>query len=278
MASLHPPHVNSTCGPHPVSDGSLHTITFRNRILHRVTCRRHTPRLSSYTSTGSGEIPTLSKIHQKQEQEKETPGVAAGYVENAVGRRALCSIMGMWWMMGESAAWAGGNPAVTRGLGKYVKKKKLDKIDTYLPPLFLARDQLIRVGRVMLQSPAEARELLRSGAFSGLRENIRSVGEYVSREKGDEALGKKLVASFFSELEAVDFALLSATRSQGSGLDVEATRTRLDGSIKALDALVGQVPEDIVEKAKGIAAAVDALDVEASTYDLEEESRLQKLI
>ena len=280
MASLHPPHVNSTCGPHLVSDGSLHTITFSNRLLHRVYCRRHIPRLSSYSSTSSGEIPTLSKMDQKQQEElqKETTGVAAGCVENAVGRRALCCIMGMCWVMGESAAWAGGNPAVTRGLGKYVKKKKLDKIDTYLPPLFLARDQLIRVGRVMLQSPAEARELLRSGAFSGLRENIRSVGEYVSREKGDEALGKKLVASFFSELEAVDFALLSATRSQGSGLDVEGTRTRLDGSIKALDALVGQVPEDIVEKAKGIAAAVDALDVEASTYDLEEESRLQKLI
>lgn len=216
--------------------------------------------------------PTFDKV---VEGDTSSPGDL-----ELIGRRGLLSAVGMWMVLGQHAAWAGGNPAVTRGLGKYVKKKKLDKIDTYLPPLFLARDQLIRVGRVMLQSPTEARELFRSGAFTGLRENIRSVGEYVSREKGDEALGKKLVAKFFSELEAVDFALLSATRStgEGSGLDIDATRARLNGTIAALDALIGQVPENVVEKAKGIAAAVDALDVEASAYDLEEESRIKKLI
>lgn len=41
------------------------------------------------------------------------------------------------------------NEAITKGLGKYVKRKKLDRIDTYVPPLFRARDQLIRIGRVM---------------------------------------------------------------------------------------------------------------------------------
>ena len=41
------------------------------------------------------------------------------------------------------------NEAITKGLGKYVKRKKLDRIDTYVPPLFRARDQLILIGRVM---------------------------------------------------------------------------------------------------------------------------------
>lgn len=201
-------------------------------------------------------------------------------IAGMIGRRALLSVAGFVLSIGQTAAWAGGNPAVTRGLGNYVKKKKLDKIDTYLPPLFLARDQLIRVERVMLLSPSEARKLLRSGAFSGLRENIRSVGEYVSREQENEALGKKLVANFFSELQAVDFALLSATRSQGegSGLDIDATRSHLHATVKALDALIEQVPVDIVEKSKSIAAAVDAMDAEASNFDLDEESRLSKLI
>lgn len=41
------------------------------------------------------------------------------------------------------------NEAITKGLSKYVKKKKLDDIDTYVPPLLRAREQMIRVGRVM---------------------------------------------------------------------------------------------------------------------------------
>ena len=170
----------------------------------------------------------------------------------------VSSVLGGTWTWSltcaDANASSGGNPDVVRGLGKYVKKKKLDKIDTYLPPLFLARDQLVRVERVSLQSPADARQQLRSGAFSGLRDTVRSVGEYISREKNDEALGKRLVAGFFKELEAIDFALLNATRSET--LDVQGIRSHVDGCVKAIDALVAQLPEDIVSKAQGVAKAV----------------------
>ena len=43
------------------------------------------------------------------------------------------------------------NTAVTSSLSRYIKKKKLDIIDTYIPPLLNARAQLIRVGRVMCE-------------------------------------------------------------------------------------------------------------------------------
>lgn len=46
---------------------------------------------------------------------------------------------------------AAGNEAVVRGLDKYVKKKQLDPLDTYVPLLLEARDQLIRTGRVMCE-------------------------------------------------------------------------------------------------------------------------------
>lgn len=170
------------------------------------------------------------------------------------------------------------NPAVTRGLSKYVKKKKLDKIDSYLPPLFLARDQLIRVGRVMLQSPSDARQQLRSGAFSGLRENVRSVGDYVSREKNDEAVGNALVSNVFKELEAVDFGLLSASRMSEPVVDDE-TKKHVDGTIKAIDALVDQLPGDVVSKAKEIASAVNAFDTEAGQEELDNDVKtLQRLL
>jgi hypothetical protein len=41
------------------------------------------------------------------------------------------------------------NAAVTSSLGRYVKRKKLDRIDSYVAPLLTAREQLIRIGRVM---------------------------------------------------------------------------------------------------------------------------------
>jgi hypothetical protein len=180
---------------------------------------------------------------------------------------------GTWtWTCADANASSGGNPDVVRGLGKYVKKKKLDKIDTYLPPLFLARDQLVRVERVSLQSPADARQQLRSGAFSGLRDTVRSVGEYISREKNDEALGKRLVAGFFKELEAIDFALLSATRSET--LDVPGIRSHVDGCVKAIDALVAQLPEDIVSKAQGVAKAVSEAEEQDFSTDVDPDMKL----
>lgn len=173
------------------------------------------------------------------------------------------------------------NDAVKRGLSQYVKKKKLDRIDSYLPPLFLAKEQLIRVNRIV-ESPADARQQLRSGSFSGLRENIRSVGEYVSREKGDEQLGRRLVGEFFGELEAADFALLSASRSEDDkrAEQVKEARMRLEGTIKALDALIGQLPTDVVNSSRSIADAVSSLDAEAAmdAVDASEAERLGRIL
>jgi hypothetical protein len=60
--------------------------------------------------------------------------------------------------------------------------------------------------------PGAARKLLRSGVFAGLRDNVRSLGEYASERSGTDA-GRQLVKGFFSELEAFDAAL----RQVGAG-------------------------------------------------------------
>ncbi len=41
------------------------------------------------------------------------------------------------------------NQAVTRGLNKYIRRKKYDDIEYYLPPLLAARGQLIRSGYLL---------------------------------------------------------------------------------------------------------------------------------
>jgi hypothetical protein len=173
-----------------------------------------------------------------------------------------------------------------------VKRKKLERLDTYIAPLLEAKGQLVRVGRVMrecaaaaaaissLQFPAfssllwdagsdataavvalpllvllcscrapsahatpqlplpsavqdagEARQLLRSGVFAGLRDNVRSLGEYASQRAGDDS-GRELVRGFFKELEGFDSELRKAQR-EGAG--VEEARKRLDGTVAALE-------------------------------------------
>ena len=52
-------------------------------------------------------------------------------------------------LISSPAANADENAAVTASLGRYVKRKKLDRIDSYVAPLLTAREQLIRIGRVM---------------------------------------------------------------------------------------------------------------------------------
>lgn len=105
-----------------------------------------------------------------------------------------------------------------------------------------------------MQSPKEAREQLRSGSFAGLRENVRSVGEYVSDLKGVDA-GKEPVKNFFQALEGLDFALLAASRNQGTNnADLQG---KLDACIKALDDLLARVPQNIMDKALKVVQSIE---------------------
>lgn len=144
------------------------------------------------------------------------------------------------------------NTAVTAGLSKYVKKKKLDRIDTYLAPLIEAKGQLIRVGRVMLQDPKEARSLLRSGIFAGLRDDVRAVGEYASqKDGGSPATGAALVSGFFRPLEQLDF-LLNRDAKQNKPGDGEEEKKALEETIAGLDALLASAPDSLLKRAQSV--------------------------
>lgn len=126
-----------------------------------------------------------------------------------------------------------------------------------------------------MQSPKEAREQLRSGAFSGLRENVRSVGEYVSQQKGSDE-GKVLVRDFFQELEGLDFVLLSSSRE--GELRADEARVKLDATIKRLDLLLEEIPKDILDKAREVTDVVEGLETKSGDgVDVNELNTLQKL-
>ena len=73
-------------------------------------------------------------------------------------------------------------------------------------PPALPRSPPLHAPPPAVQDPADARQLLRSGVFKGLRDNVRSLGEYASERAGDDS-GRALVKGFFAELEGLDAAL-----------------------------------------------------------------------
>lgn len=150
----------------------------------------------------------------------------------------------------------------------YVKKKKLDRIETYVAPLIEARGQLIRVGRVMLQDAAAARELLRTGIFSGIRDDVRAVGEYsANREGNSKAVGIALISGFFQPLEKLD-SLLGRSVREKIPLDVDEAKRELEKTVAGLDALLSSIPPELLERAQAVA---DSFKVEEGENVLENE-------
>lgn len=108
---------------------------------------------------------------------------------------------------------------------------------------------------------------------------MRSVGEYVSDKKGNDS-GKKLVQSFFKELQSLDYELLNASRSEPAVAGPEA-RKHLDATIQALDDLLAALPVDILDKARKVLEVIDSSREkgdDVDNIDLNELNRLQQLV
>ncbi|KAL4517026.1 hypothetical protein Ndes2437B_g06647 [Nannochloris sp. 'desiccata'] len=177
-------------------------------------------------------ITTCSLNNQPQSQHKESTSsftASSGIFRRDLLLTVAASALATLAFPRESCA--AENAAVTSSLGRYVKRKKLDRIDSYVAPLLTAREQLIRIGRVMGASPKDARQLLRSGSFSGLRASVRAIGDYQA-ERG------------------ADYELLSAERAtEDTKPDKAVARQKLDATIAALDKLLESVPQDALNRA-----------------------------
>lgn len=60
---------------------------------------------------------------------------------------------------------------VQRGISQYVKKRKLDPIESYIPPILAAKLELQLAKAGLAENLEEARQLLRTGPFDGVRDN-----------------------------------------------------------------------------------------------------------
>ena len=95
---------------------------------------------------------------------------------------------------------------------------------------------------------------------TGLRENIRALGEYAV-ENGKAAEASRLVSGFFSALDNYDRILFDAVKGRGNDgakMDLEDASMRLKVVVENLDSLLLTVPPDVMAKSRTILAATEA--------------------
>lgn len=98
--------------------------------------------------------------------------------------------------------------------------------------------------------PARAREQLRVGAFSALRDNVRALGEYAQQSGAVKDAGV-LVNGFFRKLEAFDLLLYRVVKDQAE-LDGEEAEGKLLEAADALADLIATVPADVLERSRKV--------------------------
>ncbi|ONL94185.1 Os03g0176600-like protein [Zea mays] len=181
-----------------------------------------------------------------------------------VGRRAV-SLAGV-------AAWLAttvGRADAASPFDKYVKRKKLEPLETYVPAVLLTIDQFVDLAvhersfhiwfiaekSLEFEKPRydESRSLLRSGPASSLRVNIRAVAQYAS-SNGQGKAASDAVDECLRALEDLDSLLLHASRNDPSA-SVETMRSKISVALAALDNLLQTVPSAVLDKGKAIADA-----------------------
>ncbi|KAF8370139.1 hypothetical protein HHK36_005956 [Tetracentron sinense] len=139
---------------------------------------------------------------------------------------------------------------------KYVKRKKLDPLEVYVPAVLLTQSQIKDLEKTLeTDQPqyAACRSLLRSGPAASLRVNIRAVAQYASDDGKDKA-ASDIVDQCLRALEDLDSLLLRASRND-PGASVESMKAKIGISLDALDSLLQTVPSAVLDKGKAIADA-----------------------
>ncbi|KAJ4767747.1 hypothetical protein LUZ62_078122 [Rhynchospora pubera] len=139
---------------------------------------------------------------------------------------------------------------------KYVKRKKLEPLEAYVPAVLLSQDQFKDLEKSLeLEQPRydESRSLLRSGPAASLRVNIRAVAQYAN-DSGKGKVASDAVDQCLRALEDLDSLLLHALRKD-PGASVESMKGKITVAIGALNNLLQTVPSAILDKGKAIAEA-----------------------
>ncbi|XP_031118210.1 uncharacterized protein LOC116021856 [Ipomoea triloba] len=145
---------------------------------------------------------------------------------------------------------------------KYMKRKKLDPLEAYVPAVILAQLQIKQLGKSLeVDQPkfADCRNVLRSGPAASLRVNIRAVAQYAS-DDGNGELAFSEVDQCLRSLEELDSLFLRASRNERDA-STESMKGQITAAINALDELLKTVPANVLDQGRAIADAyVESLE------------------
>eukprot|EP00850_Spirogloea_muscicola_P009891 SM000056S18009 [mRNA] locus=s56:633813:641862:+ [translate_table: standard] len=154
-------------------------------------------------------------------------------------------------------AGAAENSVIQKALSKYVKRKKLDPLETYVPTVLLAQLQLGDIEkRIGGEAPdfSGSRTLLRSGPTASLRTDIRAVAQY-AEEAGGGPAARAAVDQCLSAIEDLDSLLLRGERDgPGASTQLAPLQKCITAASAALDRLLATVPDSILDRGRAVAA------------------------
>ncbi|XP_042379311.1 uncharacterized protein LOC122036751 [Zingiber officinale] len=139
---------------------------------------------------------------------------------------------------------------------KYLKRKKLDPLESYVPAVLLSRAQFEDLEKFLDSKQPNydiSRSLLRSGPAASLRINIRAVAQYAT-EDGNGKAASDAVEQCLRALEDLDSLLLNAIRNDPRA-STESMKGKLDIVLGSLDSLLQTVPSKVLDQGKAIADA-----------------------
>lgn len=152
---------------------------------------------------------------------------------------------------------------------KYVKRKKLDPLEAYVPAVILTELQIKDLEKILdVDQPqfGNYRSLLRSGPAASLRVNIRAVAQYAS-DAGNGNAAFNNVDQCLSALEELDSLLLRASRNE-PGASVKSMKARIGSALTAMESLLQTVPSDVLDKGKAVADAYRTPEEESSGAEI----------
>uniref|UniRef100_A0ACD5WEW7 Uncharacterized protein n=1 Tax=Avena sativa TaxID=4498 RepID=A0ACD5WEW7_AVESA len=202
------------------------------------------------TSAGARLCPSLAPPLRRRCCRAMSASTAPPSDRLGLGRRAV-SLAGVAAWLATAAGRADASP-----FDNYLKRKKLEPLEAYVPAVLLTQDQFRDLEKSLeFEKPKydESRSLLRSGPASSLRINIRAVAQYASNN-GQGKAASDAVDECLRALEDLDALLLKATRKDPSA-SVETMRSKIAVALGALDNLLQTVPSAVMDKGKAIADA-----------------------
>ncbi|CAG7866317.1 unnamed protein product [Brassica rapa] len=164
-------------------------------------------------------------------------------------------------------------------IDKYVKRKRLDPLEAYVPPVILAQLQFQDLEKILSVDKPEfeaCRSVLRSGPASSLRVNIRAVAQYAS-DAGYSQTASNDVDRCLRALEEMDSLFLRASRKDPNAT-VELMKSQLGTALTALDSLLQTVPSEVLDKGKAMVEVYRSPFEEDSASDSAEIQQLQSIL